>query len=146
MPHDFKKFPELTNSQMDFYYFDSPHEQIFEMFEAKVVDVHDGDTIRLQTDFRNFTFPLRFLDIAAPELNEEGGKESQQWLSNQILGLEVMVEIEPKNRVGKYGRLLGRIISQGININEFSINEGMSVPFDQRKDQMISEPNFGGEF
>ena len=47
MAHDFKQFPELTNSQMVMYYFQSPHKQITEPFEAKVVKVTDGDTIRV---------------------------------------------------------------------------------------------------
>ena len=45
MPHDFKLFPELTNSQMQIYYWDSPHKQITKNFMAKVLRVKDGDTI-----------------------------------------------------------------------------------------------------
>ena len=37
MVHDFKAFPELTNSQMDLYYWDSPHKQITDDFDAVVV-------------------------------------------------------------------------------------------------------------
>jgi len=51
MAHDFKKFPELTNNQMQIYYFESPHKQITEDFKARVVDVHDGDTIKVEVDF-----------------------------------------------------------------------------------------------
>ena len=39
MPHDFKRFPELTNSQMDFYYDDSPHPQITEDISVRVIKV-----------------------------------------------------------------------------------------------------------
>ena len=39
MAHDFKLFPELTNAQMDLYYFESPHRQITEDFIGKVVKV-----------------------------------------------------------------------------------------------------------
>jgi len=55
MAHDFKRFPELTNNQMNLYYFDSPHQQIAEDFDAKVVNVHDGDTVRLEVSWRDFT-------------------------------------------------------------------------------------------
>ncbi len=72
MAHDFVRFPELRNSQLDFYYWESPHKQIFEDFIATVVKVTDGDTIRVETDFRDFDFPVRFLDIAAPELRKKG--------------------------------------------------------------------------
>ena len=57
--HDYKKFPELTNKQINEFGFQSPHKQITEDFDATVVHVTDGDTIRLRTDFRDFTFPLR---------------------------------------------------------------------------------------
>ena len=94
MAHDFKKFPELTNSQMDIHYFESPHEQIFENFHAKVVKVTDGDTIRVLWDRRNFDFPVRLIDINAPEMGE-GGEESQSWLERQILGKDVEILINP---------------------------------------------------
>ena len=74
MAHDFKRFPELTNNQMNLYYFDSPHEQITSDFDARVVRVVDGDTLRLQVGFRDFDFPLRMSNLLAPEMNEEGGE------------------------------------------------------------------------
>ncbi len=73
--HDFVKFPELTNRQMSIFYFESPHQQIVESFQAEVVKVHDGDTITVRTDFRDFDFPVRLAYIQAPELNEGGDSE-----------------------------------------------------------------------
>ena len=35
---------------------------------------------------RNFDFPIRMANLASPELKEEGGRESQAWLEEQILG------------------------------------------------------------
>ena len=133
MAHDFKAYPELTNRQMDIYYFDSPHKQITEEFEAKVVKVTDGDTIRVTTNFRDFSFPIRFLDEAAPELDESGGVESQRWLENEILGKNVTVEINQFNRVEKWGRLLGRIMFRGMDIAEESIGRGFGVRWKDRK-------------
>ena len=142
MAHDFKKFPELTNSQMSLYYFDSPHKQIVEDFRGKVVKVTDGDTVRIKTSFRDFDFPIRFAGIAAPELNE-GGKESRNWLESMIGNKEVDVIINPNNRVGKWGRIIGTIIHGGFNINEESIRQGQAVPFGQRKEGSI--PDFKSE-
>ena len=136
MAHDFKKYPELTNSQMQFYYFESPHKQITEDFEAEVVKVHDGDTITLRVNFRDFDFPLRFLNTNAPELNE-GGEESKEWLKSRLLDKKVSVKINPNQRVGKYGRLLGEVIFGGTNINEESIMMGRATPFDQRDEGQI---------
>ena len=130
MPHDFKAFPELTNNQMQFYYLESPHRQITESFIARVKKVTDGDTIRVIWDERDFTFPIRFSNINALEMSN-GGKESKQWLEEQILGEEVYIKVNPRNRVGKWGRILGEVFLMGISMNEMSLQSGQSVKFGQ---------------
>ena len=132
MPHDFKRFPELTNSQMASYYFESPHKQIGENFIGKVVKVTDGDTIRIETDFRDFSFPIRFMDTDAPEMNTREGLQSQKWLENEILGQEVEILVNQQNRVDKWGRLLGEVLFQGQNYNKLSMILNYAVKFDDR--------------
>ncbi len=139
--HDFKNFPELTNSQMDIYYFESPHKQIISDFMATVVKVHDGDTITVRTNFRDFDFPIRFLNTNAPELNERGGHESRDWLKNKIEGAEVEILINPRKRVGKYGRLLGRVFHRGMDINDESIRVGHSTTFENRREGLLPDLN-----
>lgn len=140
--HDFKRFPELTNSQMGMFYFDSPHKQITEDFFCKVVKVTDGDTIRVKWDERDFTFPIRFSNILAAELNEEGGKESQSWLEKEILGEEVEIILHP-SRVEKWGRLLGEVRHKGFDMGELSIQNQKSIGLDEErpeiKDLIIQE-------
>ena len=136
--HDYKTFPELTNSQIQEFGFSSPHMQITEDFVAIVVKVHDGDTITLQTDFRDFKFPLRLAMIDAPEMNA-GGQEAKDWLSGQILNQEIQVKISRDNRVGKYGRLLGRVFFAGLDLGEAMMRMGMVVAFGQ-KNQGLPEP------
>ena len=126
--HDYKKFPELTNTQLQEFQFTSPHKQITEDFEAHVVKVHDGDTITLRTTFRDFDFPLRFKDIDAPEMNA-GGEIARDWLIEQIEGQDVQIKIDRKTRVGKYGRLLGKVISKGLDMGEAEIRLGYAVKF-----------------
>jgi len=133
MAHNFKQFPELTNTQMAIYYFDSPHRQIVDNFNAKVERITDGDTIQVSCDFRDFKFPIRFSFIDAPELKTEGGQESKSWLESMILGEEVEVHINPKNRVEKWGRLLGEIMLMGISVNKMSLEMGFSVPFEKKE-------------
>jgi endonuclease YncB( thermonuclease family) len=132
-PHDFVLFPELTNSQMEFYYLQSPHKQILYDFRAEVVKVIDGDTIRVKWSERDFDFPVRFLGTNAPEMNE-GGEESKSWLENMILEKEVEILIDPKQRVGKWGRILGTIYQGGLNINDMSIMLGMATSFENRNE------------
>lgn len=137
MAHDFVKFPELTNSQMQLYYFESPHKQIQEDFKAKVVKVHDGDTITVTTDFRDFAFPIRMLNMDAPELNTEHGPESRDWLKERILNEEVEILIDPKQRVGKWGRLLGKVFHRGRDVGEEEIMLGFATTFKNRREGQI---------
>ena len=138
---DFKKFPELRNSQIDFYYFQSPHKQIFEDFTAKIVKVTDGDTVRVTTEFRDFDFPIRLLDIDSPELNFSGGPEAQRFLEDFILGKEVDIIMDRKRRVDKWGRLLGKIMFHGLDMGEDMIRNGHATTFEARRESLVPELN-----
>jgi len=141
MNHNFKQFPELTNAQMDEFYFESPHRQITQDFRAHVHKVHDGDTITVKTDFRDFNFPIRFLDINAKELSEERGHSTRDWLKEQIEKTEVDIQIDPDNRVDKWGRLLGRVISRGLNMGNTMLRLGMVTTFNARNEGKIPNIN-----
>ena len=140
--HDFHRFPELTNAQMDLLYYDSPHRQIFEDFECRVTKVHDGDTITVKWKERNFDFPVRFSNIAAPELGESGGYEAQSWLERKILRKEVKILVNPRNRVEKWGRLLGRIMFRGIDIGEEMATSGLALSWQGRDEGKIPNLNW----
>jgi endonuclease YncB( thermonuclease family) len=127
---------------METMYFESPHKQITEDFRAKVIKVTDGDTIRVETDFRDFDFPIRFLNIDAPELNEPGGERTKDWLSEQILEEEIDVLIE-NNRVDKWGRLLGKIVHRGLDLGEIMLSLGLATKFENRNEDEI--PNINQE-
>jgi len=137
--HDYVKYPELTNSQLSDFQFTSPHKQITEDFRATVVKVHDGDTVTLRTKFRDFDFPLRLLDIDAPELSE-GGEVAQQWLQSKLLSKEVDILIDSSQRVGKYGRLLGRISSGGLLVGDQMVSLGLVFPFGSKDESKIPSP------
>ena len=137
MAHDFKLFPELTNSQMNLYYFDSPHVQMVEPFDAKVVRVKDGDTIQVTTDDRDFDFPVRLARIAAPELDEVGGLKSQKWLEKELLNEDVEIVLT-RQRVEKWGRLLGEVNFLGLNVNTQSLEQGYSIKFEEIENASIS--------
>ena len=135
MAHDFNRFPELTNAQMQLYYFESPHKQITEDFSARVIKVSDGDTIRVTTKFRDFDFPIRFSNTNAPELNEPNGEESKEWLTKQIMNEEIDIILD-KRRVDKWGRLLGEIMFRGLSINEESIRTRHAIIFGEESGQI----------
>ena len=134
--HDYENYPELSNKQLQDIGFTSPFVQYTEDFRATVIKVYDGDTISVATPDRDFIFPIRMLKINSREMGE-GGEEAQVWLENQILNKEVDVLIDPENRVGKYGRLLGTIISQGLDVAQEQINLGLALPFGQEHEAEI---------
>ena len=134
--HDFKKYPELSNAQMAEFQFSSPHQQITEDFMATVIKVHDGDTITLTTAFRDFDFPMRLADIDAPELNA-GGDTARDWLKEKILNADIMVEIDPNNRVEKWGRLLGRVIHNGMDVGQEALQLGLVKNFEKRDEGQL---------
>ena len=134
--HDYKEYPELTNRQISDFGFSSPHIQFVEDFDAIVTKVHDGDTVTLETRERAFAFPLRLLNVDAKELSE-GGEEARDWLKKRVLGESVRIKIDKKQRVGKYGRLLGRILHQGLDVSEEMLNMGLVWPFERRKEGEI---------
>lgn len=136
--HDFKKFPELANSQVDFYYWDSPHKQIFEDFSCVVEKVTDGDTIRVSTNFRDFNFPIRILDIDAPEIGKPNARIAQRHLERVVLKKKVEILINRKNRVDKYGRLLGKVIANGQDMGEEMLGLGLVTSFENRREGEIS--------
>lgn len=138
--HDFKKFPELSNKQIEEFGFQSPHKQITEDFNALVVRVTDGDTITVRADFRDFDFPIRFLDIDAPEMNE-GGEEARDWLTNRLLNEEVKIRIDPEQRVDKWGRLLGHVFHDGMDVGEEELRAGLVTPFENRNEGRIPDIN-----
>ena len=138
--HDFKKFPELTNKQIDEFGFESPHVQYTEDFMATVVKVVDGDTVHLATEDRDFTFPLRMLNIDAPEMSE-GGEDARDYLAGLIQNEEVEIKININNRVGKFGRLLGRIISLGMDMGETMTRIGFAVPFGKKHEGEVPDIN-----
>ena len=135
MAHNFKLWPELTNNQMQIYYFESPHKQILAPFIAKVVKVTDGDTIRVLWAERDFNFPVRMAELAAPELSERGGLDSQKFMSNEILGEEVEI-IPTKSRVEKWGRLLANVMFLGMDMSRLSIDNGKAISW---KDREVNE-------
>ena len=136
--HDYQKYPELSNKQISEFGFVSPHVQIDFDFTAEVIKVSDGDTITLRTDFRDFDFPLRFRSIDAPELNTgQPGQDSKEFLKDMIEGEQVDIKMDRWNRVGKFGRLLGDVVSGGVNVGEIMLGLGLATTFARRREGEI---------
>lgn len=93
---------------------------------CKVVSVHDGDTLTAEVTIRA---NIRLIDCWAPELSEDGGKESRDRLSRIAIGRTgtLFVPIGPKADnladLLTFGRVLGHVWIDGQrqNLSELQI-------------------------
>jgi endonuclease YncB( thermonuclease family) len=84
-----------------------------------VVGVSDGDTITVLVDKKPIKIRLEGID--APEAKQSFGNRSKQALSDLVFGKEVRVK---KTREDRYGRSLGLVSTDGIDINAKMIQDG----------------------
>lgn len=108
-------------------------------YSAKVVDIHDGDTIKVDIDLgfgiilKNQTF--RFFGINAPEIHGDtktAGMKTTAYVQEILTDKEIII-VTIKDEKEKFGRWLGRIFYQKdtewINLNQELINKGLAVKF-----------------
>lgn len=102
-------------------------------YNAKVVSVYDGDTITVDIDLGLKTFikgeKIRLFGINAPEVRGESramGIISRDWLRAKILGKNIILKTI-KDKKGKYGRYIGDIYIDGVNINTEIVSQGFAV-------------------
>ena len=96
------------------------------------VGVYDGDTVTLDIDLGfNHSMnnqKIRLFGINTPEVRgveREAGLISKQRVKDLIL-LKNVILISHKDKTGKYGRWLGTIIVDGINVNQLLLDEGLA--------------------
>jgi endonuclease YncB( thermonuclease family) len=89
------------------------------LLPGEVIAVHDGDTITMTGEKEYIR--VRLYGIDAPELSQEYGETSKDYLISLIGDKQVTLEIMDTDR---YGRTVGIITSDGININEAMLNTG----------------------
>lgn len=69
-------------------------------FTGRVVGVHDGDTVRVQSGDREYRVRLHGID--APELKQPHGQAARDFLAARIDGKEVEVQVQARDRYGRY--------------------------------------------
>ena len=78
-----------------------------------VTKIIDGDTIKV------YGKSIRFALSSAPELNEFGGLESKEFIETICpVGSTALVDEDDKQTEGSYGRIIGVIYCNGVNLNE----------------------------
>lgn len=100
-------------------------------YQAKVVRVVDGDTVDVLVDLGfhiSIEMKLRLQGINAPELKEEAGKTSRDYLFNRLYNKSVTIKTV-KDRQEKYGRYLATILLDGQDINEELVTNGYAKEY-----------------
>ena len=93
--------------------------------KGRVVGISDGDTFTLLTA-DHVSYKIRLHGIDAPEKKQDFGNRSKQMLSNLIAGKDVIVQDRGKDR---YGRTIGMVMLNELNINEEMLRQGMAWHF-----------------
>jgi len=93
-----------------------------EQFTGKVVGVADGDTITVLVD-GNRQVKVRLGQIDAPEKNQAFGQKAKQSLSDLVFGKQVKVV---KETVDRYGRTVGRVYVNDMDVNAEQISKGLA--------------------
>ena len=83
---------------------------------VRVVEVTDGDTVRVITRKNGTPFKVRLHGIDAPELDQPYGEEAKGALEKMVLGKVVYVDVL---RVDRYGRQVG-ILHRKTQRNSFN--------------------------
>ena len=100
---------------------------------GRVVGVSDGDTITVLDD--NFTqYKVRLAGIDAPEKRQAFGNVSKKSLSNLVFDTLVTVDWHKQDR---YGRIVGKVILNGQDVNLEQINRGMAWFYKKYQNELV---------
>lgn len=92
-----------------------------ETLQGKVVKVFDGDSFLFQGPGGGKPLEIRLKDIDAPESCQPGGPESRDFLQAFVADKTVTVDTVGRDA---YGRTLGVLTADGMNINQRMVAEG----------------------
>ena len=109
-------------------------------YNAKIIDIHDGDTLNVLVDLGfnlSQEMTVRLFGLNAPELRvrNENNKLVENVLGTKTLtelkrlipiGSDVILETK-KDKKEKYGRYLGIILKDGININNYLLENNLAT-------------------
>ena len=93
---------------------------------SKIVGIVDGDTLDAIIDGKQQR--VRVAQIDAPERGQPYGKASKQALSDLAYGKECTIT-PVGDEVDRYGRVIGQITCQGIDVNRQMIRLGFAWAF-----------------
>jgi len=102
---------------------------------GRVVKVADGDTVTV-LDATNTQHRIRLEGIDAPESHQDFGTQSKRNLSSLIFDRDVTVVYDKTDR---YGRLVGKILLDGKDINLEQIKAGLAWHYKEYEREQAPE-------
>ena len=90
------------------------------------IRVVDGDTIRAEAKGKEIR--IRLVEIDAPEMNQPFGAQSKNFLNRLLYEKEVTLIAEGEDR---YGRVLGNLFSNELNVNMLMVKFGFAWVYDE---------------
>ena len=90
------------------------------------IRVVDGDTIRAEAKGKEIK--IRLVEIDAPEMNQPFGAQSKNFLNRLLYEKEVTLIAQGEDR---YGRVLGNLISNELNVNMLMVKFGFAWVYDE---------------
>lgn len=93
-------------------------------FYAKVMNVHDGDTLTVLLDHHQVR--IRLVEIDAPELAQAFGRRSRDSLAGMCAGVSARVADHGHDR---YGRTLARVTCGELDASAEQVRRGMAWVF-----------------
>lgn len=86
-----------------------------------VTRIVDGDTLQLQNGKE-----IRLYGMSTPEQKEDFYQEANQFTEGMVLNKEITLEQEDKYKQDKFGRLLGYVFVDGVNLNIELVRSGLA--------------------
>ena len=90
------------------------------------IRVVDGDTIRAEAEGKEIK--IRLVEIDAPEMNQPFGAQSKNFLNRLLYEKEVTFIAQGEDR---YGRVLGNLFSNELNVNMLMVKFGFAWVYDE---------------
>jgi len=104
------------------------------LIEGKVVGVHDGDTITILREKKQYKIRLDGID--APELSQAYGQVAKRFASEFAFGKIARVEV---HGIDRYGRYLGEVFVNGQSLNKAILAAGLAWHYKQySKDPVLA--------
>ncbi len=105
-------------------------------YKVELLRVVDGDTVDVRIDLGFNVWHkcrVRLMGINAPESRtrdkeeKKRGLAAKQWLIDRLEYKEIEMQ---SYGTGKYGRVLGELFVDGVNINQLMVEKGHAVDYD----------------